>query len=269
MSPPQPARRCHRRPPIVLLALLLSAAPFAAPPAGAQAPDSTGWSASGELSFTDVSGNTDLSLLATSLTVERSGGAAYDATGAAAVRYGTNDGEVAAKSAIASTEVRLRPLARLSPFATASVERDEVRRLLVRVAGALGVDVNLIREEARRLSIGGAVLQDYEKRDALEGSLADPSVSTTRFVMRLTGQTPLREGIALEHESRIEPAAEDFSDYLLRSQTALRAVLSSRLAFQTSYLFTRDNIPPEGVAFKDDRMLMVGLVVQLTPPAAP
>jgi hypothetical protein len=243
--------------------------PVAAGAAHAQTADSTSWRASGELSFTDVSGNKDLSLLATTLTVNRDGGAAYDANGTAAVRYGKSEGELAAKSAIGTAEVRLRPLELLSPFVIVSAERDEVRRLLVRLAGSAGVDVNIVRGDEQRLSLGGAVLQDYERRDPLAGSDEDPTVSRTRLTLRLTGRTPLREGISLEHESRVEPATVDFADYLLRSRTSLRAVLSSRLAFQTSYLYTRDNIPPEGVAFKDDRTLTVGLVVQLTPPAAP
>lgn len=252
-------------PALVAFALFLTA--FV--PAVAQTTDSTGWRATGELSFTDVSGNKDLSLLATTLKVDRDGGAAYDATGTAAVRYGKSNGDLAAKSAIGTAEIRLRPLELLSPFAIVSAERDEVRRLLVRLAGSLGVDVNLVRGEERRLSLGGALLQDYERRDPLPESLDDPTVSRTRLTLRLNGRTPLREGISLEHESRVEPATVDFSDYLLRSRTALRAVLSSRLAFQTSYLYTRDNTPPEGVAFKDDRTLTVGLVVQLTRPGAP
>lgn len=249
------------------LAVALAVVPVA--PLAGQTPDSTAWRASGELSFTDVSGNKDLSLLATTLTVEREGGAAYEANGSAAIRYGKSDGELAAKSAIGTAEVRLRPLERLSPFAIVSAERDEVRRLLIRLAGSVGVDLNLVRDDDRRLSIGGAVLQDYEKRDPLEGSLEDPTVSRTRLTLRLTGRTPLREGIELEHESRVEPATVDFSDYLFRSRTALRALLSRRLAFQTSYLYTRDNIPPDGVTFRDDRTLTVGLVVQLASPVGP
>lgn len=238
-------------------------------PLAGQTADSIGWRATGELSFTDVSGNKDLSLLATTLQVDRAGGAAYDATASAAVRYGKSNGDLAAKSAIGTAELRLRPLETLSPFVIASAERDEVRRLLVRLAGSVGVDVNVIRDDERRLSIGGAVLQDYERRDPVEGSLEDPTVSRTRLTLRVNGSTPLRTGVTLEHESRVEPATVDFSDYLLRSRTALRALLSSRLAFQTSYLFTRDNSPPEGVTFKDDRTLTVGLVIQLTPPAEP
>lgn len=256
--------------PACVLAAMFAGAPLVVPtPLVAQTPDSTGWSASGELAFTDVSGNKDLSLLATSLTVERDGGAAYDANGTAAIRYGTSNGEVAAKSAIGTGEIRLRPLELLSPFAVVSAERDEVRRLLVRLAGSVGVDLNVVRGDERRLSVGGAVLQDYERRDPLAGSIEDASVSRTRLTLRLTGRAPLREGVTLEHDSRVEPATVDFSDYLFRSRTALRAVLSRRLAFQTTYLFTRDNSPPEGVAFKDDRTLTVGLVIQLTPADAP
>ena len=266
-APPAPAPGGRRRASVTLLALF--AALLATAPAAAQTTDSTRWSASGELAFTDVSGNKDLSLLATSLTIERDGGAAYDANGTAALRYGRSNGDLAAKSAIATGEIRLRPLQLLSPFAIVSAERDEVRRLLVRLAASVGVDLNLVRGDEQRLSVGGAVLQDYERREPLEGSLEDATVSRTRLTLRLTGRTPLREGVALEHDSRVEPATVDFSDYLFRSRTALRAVLSRRLAFQTTYLFTRDNIPPEGVAFKDDRTLTVGLVIQLTPAAAP
>lgn len=242
---------------------------LAAAPAIAQVPDSTFWRATGELSLTDVSGNRDLSLFATQLTVERISAEDYAAQASAAARYGRSDGDLAAKSLLGQAELRLRPLDAVSPFFTASVERDEVRRLELRLAGSAGVDLNLVRGEARRLAVGAALLQDYERREPIEAATEDPTTSRTRITLRVAGRTPIREGITVEHESRVEPATVDFSDYLLRSTTALRAVLSSRLAFQTTYLFTRDNIPPEGVAYKDDRTLTVGLVIQFTPPAAP
>lgn len=268
MTPDRPARvRAGRR---MLLALVLALVPASsisaqADPAAVPA-DSTVWRATGELSLTDVSGNKDLSLFATGFKVEHRSASRYSATANVSARYGRSNGDLAAKSALGGLELRLRPKAVVSPFATLLAERDDVRRLLLRAAGSVGVDVNLLSNGTRRFSVGGAILQDFERRDPVEGDLTDATVSRTRLTARLNIVAPIREGVTLEHESRIEPATVDFSDYLLRTRTAFRVLVSQRLSLQTTLLYDRDNDPPEGVAFKDDRTLTVGLVVELTPP---
>ncbi|MGE3526148.1 MAG: DUF481 domain-containing protein, partial [Gemmatimonadales bacterium] len=93
------------------------------------------------------------------------------------------------------------------------------------------------------------------------GSNNANKVNLTRFNLRAYFGADVREGVRAEHRSTIEPAANDLGDYRFTSQTSLRVAVSRRLGVVTTYTFNRDETPPPGVLFKDDRTLSVGLVV--------
>lgn len=255
---------------MLLLVALLAFAPVAhsdsvLPSGGytSSRPDSAKWHASGELGFTDVSGNQSLSLLTTRFEVKRSGGKrAADLSFKGGVHYGRSDGEVAAEDYSLGGEVRLRPWDWISPFITATGLRDDVRHVNIRAAISAGADVNLLRDSLSRVSLGVALLQDYEALDLPDTSTAPTSTSLTRFNLRLNATLPLRTGVTLEHTSNFQPVADHPSDYLFNTESAIRVILSHHLAFRTSWEFNRDTSPAEGVLFKNDRTLTVGLIFQ-------
>jgi hypothetical protein len=251
----------------LLAALLLVAASAdtgaaAAPPAAPVA--AVHWTGRGALSVTDVSGNKTLSLLTTRLEVSRSGGRTAGLMLNLGARYGRSGGEVAVQDYSGGLEARFLPAGRISPFVATSAVRDDVKRTLVRLAASSGADLNVVRDSVRRVALGLALLQDYELTRGDPAVPASPNVSSsrTRLSVRLGGTLPVRAGVALEHRTQFEPVADALDDYLLTTETAVRVLLTRRLAFQTTYQFNRDTTPPDGVLFRNDRTLTVGLTVQ-------
>lgn len=257
---------------LLLAAALLACAPsasldsgeVAAPAASPAADSSAHWRASGTLSVTDVSGNKTLSLFTSAVQVSRVGGRSLGLSVALGARYGRSAGEVAVEDFTSGAELRFLPQGRVTPFVAATALRDDVKRIRVRLAASSGADLNVVRDSIRRVAVGFALLQDYELTGgdpALAGA-PDSSATRTRLSFRLTGTIPLRPGVAIEHKSLFEPVSSDIHDYLFSTQTAIRVLLTRRLALQTSYQFNRDTTPPEGVLFRNDRTLTVGLTVQ-------
>jgi hypothetical protein len=259
----------------LLAAVLLVAAPVAPLASAASvdtgAPATTAapaapvhWTGRGSLSVTDVSGNKTLSLLTTRLEVKRTGGRSLGLTMSLGARYGRSGGETAVQDFAGGVETRFLPTGRVSPFVATTMLRDDVKRTLVRVAASSGADLNVLRDTVRRVALGLALLQDYEltQGDPTIVDAPDLSASRTRFSVRLSGTVPVRAGVALDHRTQFEPVADALDDYLLTTETAVRVLLSRRLAFQTTYQFNRDTTPPEGVLFRNDRTLTVGLTVQ-------
>ncbi|HXE58229.1 MAG TPA: DUF481 domain-containing protein [Gemmatimonadales bacterium] len=246
----------------LFLAATLAALPPNAPGPGDSTPGPR-WRFGGELSFTDMRGNKALSLLVTAVEARRTGGRLIDFGGRWEIRYGRSNGAAAVETYAAALDGRLLPRGAVSPFVTGSVVRDPVRNLSVRVAAALGAGVDLVRRGDDRVTLGLGMLQDYEARALPEGSAEPAEVSLTRFNLRLDASATLRDGVVAEHQSLLEPAADDLGDYRLSSKTSVRVLLSRRLSLQTTYTFDRDATPPPGVEFEDDRTLSAGLRVAI------
>lgn len=242
----------------VLAALTLAPGPERPTVASA---DSVRWAASGELSFTDVSGNQALTLLATKLDLRRQS-RVLELRTQAGVRYGRSDGHTAAEDYTSGLEARFLPQARLSPFVQVTAVRDDIKEIDLRLAAAAGADINVVRDTARQLSFGVALLQDYENFAVAPDSSTPESRSLTRINLRLQGAVPLTGGVRLVHSTTLQPVASDLGDYLLTTQTALRVMLSRRFALQTTWQFNRDTSPAPGVTFRNDRTLTVGLLIE-------
>ena len=85
-----------------------------------------------------------------------------------------------------------------------------------------------------------------------------PMFAACRFVRLAFGE--YGEELALIEEKPWTRRTEFLN---LNPAGTLPVLLSQRLALQTSFTFNRDATPPEGVVFKNDRTLTVGLVVTL------
>jgi len=220
------------------------------------------WSGTGELSFTDMAGNKSLSLLTAGLGARRVNDTHYEVLFSSSASYGRSDGTVAVASVQGELSLRFRPSRRISPFLRSTAAHDAIRNLRIRLSMAAGAELNLIADGPSSVTLGAALLQDYESRDLPEGSLDPAAVSSTRFNLQFRGATPIRPGVQVSHSTQLEPVAGRFDDYLLTSRTALKVALTDALAFQTTYTFNRDTTPPPGVVFRNDRVLATGLVVR-------
>lgn len=220
------------------------------------------WTANAELSFADMAGNKSLSLLTTGISAKRLEDRHYELALSGSAQYGRSNGDVAVATFQGEFNLRFRPMHRVSPFVRTTAMHDGIRNIDVRMAMAAGGEFNAIADGPSTVTLGLALLQDYESRNLPEGSTDDPVVSSTRFNLQFRGATPLRPGVTVAHSSQWEPVAGRFSDYLLMSKTSIQVVLTDALAFQTSYTFNRDVSPPPGVEFRNDRTLTTGLVVR-------
>lgn len=253
---------------VAALLLLVITAPLQA---RTRADDSTGTAATdsashltatGELSYSDASGNTNLALFGTRLGLKRLSPGS-ELSFIAGMRYGKQEGDVAAESYTTELNARFQPMEWISPFFYAKGYRDLITNIDVRVAAAAGADLNIVPDAAQRLSVGVAVLQDYERRLIPVDSDDPREISSTRFNLRLVANPTLRKGITAEHTTEFEPVADDFSNYLFTSRTALRVLLTGSLALQTTYQFSFDATPAPGVVSRIDRALTTGLIVEL------
>lgn len=219
-------------------------------------------SAAAELSYSDASGNTNLALLGSRIGLKRLSPGS-EISFLAGMRYGKQDGDVAAESYFTEMSARFRPMDWVSPFFYAKGYRDLITNIDLRVAAAAGADLNIVPDPAQRLSLGIAVLRDYERRLIPMDSNDPREITSTRFNLRLVANPTLKKGITAEHTTQFEPVANDLGNYLFTSRTALRVLLTGSLALQTSYQFSFDASPAPGVVSKTDRALTTGLIVEL------
>lgn len=218
--------------------------------------------ATAELSYSDASGNTNLALLGSRIGLKRLSPGSELST-VVGMRYGKQEGDVAAENYAAEVNARFRPMEWVSPFFYAKGYRDLITNIDLRFAAAAGADLNIVPEPTQRLSLGVAVLRDYERRLIPIDSDDPREITSTRFNVRLVANPTLKKGITAEHTTQFEPVADDFGNYLFTSRTALRVLLTGSLALQTSYQFSFDATPAPGVASKTDRALTTGLIVEL------
>lgn len=235
-----------------------------APPAAAQPVPVPGWSATGELSYTDVTGNTSVALLASGVNLKRVRDARYELELGGLVRYGEADGAATVENYAGSARVRFSPAGAVSPYISGGWQRDVVRGIRARFSAQAGAEANLVRAtKDRRLALGLALLRDVESRRLPPGSPEPETISRSRLSGTFTLQVPLRDGVSFEHRMLMEPATGDFEDYFFLSRTAVRVGLTRVVALQTSFQFDRDNIPPPGVEFRDERTLSAGILLSV------
>ncbi|HSE26693.1 MAG TPA: DUF481 domain-containing protein [Gemmatimonadales bacterium] len=240
----------------------VGAIPVLPPPAASAPALSPGWSGTGEFSYTDVSGNSSVALLASGLTLKRVRDSRYELEVGGLVRYGEAAGDATVENYVGSARVRFEPAGAVSPYVSAGWQRDVVRGIRARFAAQAGAEANLVRAARdRRVAVGLALLRDFESRSLPPDSPEPETVSRNRLNASLTMQLPLREGVNLEHRMLLEPATDDFEDYFFLWRTAVRVGLTRVVALQTTFQFDRDNIPPPGVEYRDERTLSAGVLL--------
>jgi hypothetical protein len=230
--------------------------------AGAQESDPRQWKVAAELSFTDQSGNRALRLLTGGLSVSHQDRETYELDGSVRTRYGRSNGLLVAQNHYAALSFDLHPRRTWSPFLFTDAERDQFRRLDLRFSSGAGAKHTLYRSEdgASEASVSMALLYAHENLRALPGEPSPENRNLARWSMRVRGQRELRPGISARHTSFYQPVWDELADYLLRSDTSMRVILTERLALSVEYQLNRTNRPPEGVE-PEDRLFKTGLII--------
>jgi Protein of unknown function, DUF481 len=220
------------------------------------------WKVSAEMSYTDQSGNRVLRLLTGGVKLSHLEQEDFRLEAALQSRYGKSEGEVVARNHYASVSFDLHPLQPWSPFLFADVQRDEFKRLDIRLSGGAGAKYTFYRPEdgSDEVSLSLAVLYSYEDIRATETDPFPRQARLARWSLRARGSREIRPGITLQHVSFYQPVWDRMADYLLRTETEARVLLTERLALSVAYELNRTARPPEGVG-PDDRLFRTGFII--------
>ncbi len=246
---------------VCLVLIIAHATPLQSQPAAA----SDRWKVSAEFSFTDQSGNKVLRLLTGGLKVTHLQEDAFELDSTLRTRYGKSEGELVAFSHTASLAFDFRPRETWSPFLFADATRDELKRLDVRLSSGVGMKRTLYREANNEASLSLATLYSFEQISAEvpeEGSvrLAAERAHHARWSVRGRFRYDLRENVTLNHMTFYQPVWDEMANYLLRSDTGLKVLLTERLALSVEYQIQRESQPPNDVA-PNDLLLTTGLII--------
>lgn len=238
------------------------AAPAAPAPAATAPPQTpprrSPWRLGTELAFTDISGNRQLQLFQSTVTIARQMPETFNFDLKLEGRYGESNHQEAARSAAAHTRLDWTPRALVSPFLSLDFEYDHVRLIDARVSGGVGVNLNLSYRDPTRATVALGLIEEYVDYAA---ATVPNQVNDTRLHARLAFVQVLRPGVQIEINGRYQPATARLWDYLLKVDGAMRVALTTKLAWRTAYTWNRDSTPPAGVR-PDDRTLTTGLLIQ-------
>lgn len=238
----------------------VSAYPPTPPPPPEPPPDR--WNFSAEASFTDQSGNKTLRLLTGAFKFAHREKSRFELDGSIQSRYGQSDGEVVARNYFSNINFSPFKQGRLSPSFSAKAERDPFKRLDLRFLGSAGAKYTPYRANQNRGELSLFLMTSYEFQDLRvnEGDDQDEYTHVPRWTMELRGNRRLNSSVTATVQSSYEPSWGELANYLLRSQTGLKVLLTEDLALSMEYQFNRTNHPPEGVA-PDDRLFKTGIIL--------
>lgn len=247
-------------------AILFGAALAALLPHPASAQDSDDgdrWKVSAEFSLTDQGGNKTLRLLTGGLNVEHLEREAYRLDAKVQSRYGRSEGDLVALNHNADLAFDFRPESTISPFLFSEAERDEFKRLDLRLSNGAGAKYTFQRDDLDQASLSLALLYTYERiapaDDAAPGTPVDIG-HNARWSLRARTSHELRDGVSLRHTTFVQPVWDNLADYLLRSETGVKVLLTERLALSADLELRRDAKPPEGIE-PNDRLFKTGLII--------
>jgi putative salt-induced outer membrane protein YdiY len=230
----------------------------AAPPAERARPER--WKASAELSYTDQTGNRTLRVLTGGFKASHLKRDHFRLDASVQSRYGEGNEGVVARNHFGSLAFDLRPEDTLSPFLFVDAEHDRFKRINARVSGGVGAKVTLYSSGGNdEASISMAMLVSHENFVATEADPRPESRTIGRASLRVRGRQEVHTGLRLHHVSYFQPLVDQMADYLLRSESGVRASLNRRLALSVVYEYNRTALPPQGVV-PDDRILRTGLI---------
>lgn len=221
------------------------------------------WNLAAELSYTDQSGNKTLRLLTGGFKWAHQDRQRFELDGSLQSRYGQSDGEVVARNYYGTLNFSPWKQTRVAPTFSIKAERDPFKRLDLRFLGSAGAKLTPYRRDGGRGELSIFLMSSYEFQNLRITDPDDDSDEFThvpRWTMEVRGSHRINSSVTAHLQSSYEPAWDYLADYLLRSQTGMKVVLTEELALSLEYQFNRTNRPPEGVS-PDDRLFKTGIII--------
>ncbi len=229
------------------------------------------WKVSGRLSYTGQSGNKVLRLFTGGFSASHLREEEFEFDAGWTTRYGKSEGELVAFNHNAAVAFDFRPEDRWSPFLFADAERDELKRLDVRVSSGAGVKRTFVSRGNDDVSLSLAALWSYERiaPPMTEDGIDPPDVAVgvtsahvARYSLRGRIRFEPRDGVRFTHTTFYQPIWNEMANYLLRSDTGLNVMLTERLSLLVEHQTRRDSRPPTGVD-PNDLLLTTGIIIEL------
>jgi len=209
------------------------------------------------VAFTDISGNRQLQLFQSTITVARQSPQTFNLDLKLEGRYGESNHQEAAKSAAARVRLDWTPRALISPFLGVDAEYDHIRKIDARLSGGVGVNLNIVYRDATRSTLSLGVVEEYVRYAATPDEVND-----TRLLARLALLHTVRPGVQFEFNAKYQPSTAHLWNYLFKADGGLRVALTNKLSWRTAYLWNRDSSAPSRGVKMNDRTLTTGLLIQ-------
>lgn len=220
------------------------------------------WKMGAEFSYTDQSGNKALSLFTGGFKFSHQDKQAFALDGELNSRYGKSEGEVVARNHFGAVNFSPRSTSLWAPSISLKAERDPFKRLDLRFSGGAGARFTPYRRErsSDNASLSLRLAYEYTNLRETPNSPEREIQHRPRWTMEARGTQQLRPGITAQHQSSFEPSWGELANYLLRSQTGMKILLTKRLALSVEHQLSRTNRPPVGVE-PDDRLFKTGIII--------
>jgi hypothetical protein len=238
--------------------------PATAAAAPAQKPSRNRWKVVIDAAFTGAAGNDQLTVMSSGLRATHLLQEIFELEAHTQARYGRNRGQEVARNLRGGLKFDLYPRADWTPFVFTTAEHDPFRRLNLRANGGGGVRHMLMRERNRNLSVSLAGLysiESYQAGATLPRNF-DPRQHRARWSGRLRGQTQLLPTLRFDHTSLYLPVWNEMGDYLVESDSSVRARINERIGVTLSYGYQRDSTPRPEVR-KNDHLVKAGVSIEL------
>jgi hypothetical protein len=228
-----------------------------APPAPAPAPTPAApapWKITIDFGFSFASGNTNLSIWNTDVSVARLPSAQSEFEWTASLDYGRNRGTLAERRVSSGAKFDYLPQRTISPFTFVNVEQDEVRQIDLQTFGGAGLKFTFWRSDAGKASISGALVYNYET--FMTPSLAStpvPSERNARWSVRFKGARRFGTALQVENTTFFQPVLDAPGDYNVSAGTLISSKATSHVALFLRHLYRRDSTPRVGVRQADQR----------------
>jgi hypothetical protein len=248
------------RPPVDLTA---RPEPEPAQPAKPAEPPPDRWTLAAELSYTDQSGNKSLRLLTGGFKFSHREKQRFELDGTIQSRYGQSEGEVVARNYFGNINFSPYKDSRVTPSFSLKAERDPFKRLDVRFLGSAGAKITPFRAGKGTGEMSLFLMTSYEFQNLqveVDDTEGEEFSHVPRWTMEMRGNRKINESVTAHVQSSYEPSWGELANYLLRSQTGMKVLLTEQLALSVEYQFNRTNQPPEGVA-PDDRLFKTGIII--------
>ncbi|HSJ06564.1 MAG TPA: DUF481 domain-containing protein [Longimicrobiales bacterium] len=218
------------------------------------------WDVAVDLGLNAAKGNTDLTVLSTSLGVKHLVTEEFRLEWSGSIRYGESEGEVVARNVRTQLSFDLHPDAVVSPFFYADMERDPFRRMRLRSDGGAGAKYTLWRRGSEEASLSIAGL--YSRQAFFPHATGE--ITPARTDARFSGRGRVRRHFGdarVEHTSFFRPVLDELNDYTYDATTRVSTKLNDMVSFTFTHTYRHNSVPPDGVG-REDQSFQAGIRVQ-------